>query len=177
MKWAVWWYNRWAYMIAHNAAVAAEWAADDAELAAKVSRRMAGGLTRRRRGRRGAGSGRRRQRQQQRERQRSKQIQQQQVRAQEQQRRVEEQWRIRQQEKWQGRQQGSKWWLVRRRTPKATGRATRARGTAAPVLAEAPVRHRRAVRARLAQLSRGMRGVSHAWGMRLGGGGKRGWVT
>ena len=52
LKWLAWFASRLAFWAAQNAAVAAEWAAEEAELAAKVSKRLAGGLTRRKRGRR-----------------------------------------------------------------------------------------------------------------------------
>ena len=187
LKWLAWFASRLAFWAAQNAAVAAEWAAEEAELAAKVSKRLAGGLTRRKRGRRGVGSGRRRRRQQQKVRWRNKQQQQQQVRQEVQGRLDQVKWEERQQRRW---QKGIvfAWWLEQRRAIRVGGNrrskksngsnrrrstaATGARGTAATAR-----KRRCAARARLAQPSRSMRGVTHAWGMRLGGGGKRGWVT
>ena len=159
----------------------AEWAAKD-EAIAKVS---AGGLTRQRRGRRAVGNGRRRRRQRHKVKQRNRQQQQQQVKQEVQRQLDDVKWEQRQVQRWKkGKVYGQRLEQRRairvggsRRSTKSNGSnwripTTATRGTAAPASAR-----RCAARARLAQPSRSMRGVTHAWGMRLGGGGKRGWVT
>ena len=190
IKWNVRFSNELARWAAQNAAVAAvwaaeraedeaEWAADEAILTLKIWEMVSKGLTRRKRGRRGVGSGRRRNRRAGKERQRQRQERARRARVTEGWRRAEAQLMRRRELQWLGKGgMGSNERRVRwkQRRVRVWARGTkiwrqRPKGQAGEHEGSAPARCRRQVRA-----------AGAGWGhrpcyRRLGGGGKRGWVT
>ena len=190
IKWNVRFSNELARWASQNAAVAAvwaaeraedeaEWAVDEAILTLKIWEMVSKGLTRRKRGRRGVGSGRRRNRRAGKERQRQRQEQTRQARAAEGGRQAEVNFVQQQELQWLGKGgMGSNErrvrWKQRRMRVWARGTTIwqrRPKGQAGEHEGSAPARCRRQVRA-----------AGAGWGhrpccRRLGGGGKRGWVT
>ena len=182
-------------MVAALAAEKAEWAAEDAEWAAEdkaIGKLVAGGLTRQRRGRRGVGGGRRSRKRRQQQRQCSKQQVQQQVQQEVRERLDQVQWEERRMQQW-AQEEVRDWWLEQRRAVWVGGsRRSEVRRRAA---ARAGVWQRQQ-RARMSgfegsapaslrrwQVRAAGVGGGCGWGhspryrRRLGGGGKRGWVT
>ena len=173
--------------IAAQAMWAAEWAAEDARIQEEVST----GLVRRRGRRRGVGSGRRRRRRRNGQRQQAAQRMREQIQQEVRERLDQVRWEERQAEQWQVVEWG--WWLVQRRAVRvgSSRRSAAGRGTVFWVAAAsgAAALERRvrvgerggsAASASLCRQRVRAAGAGRGHGpryRRLGGGGKRGWVT
>ena len=190
IKWNVWFSNEFARWAAQNAAVAAvwaaeqavdevEWAAEEASLTLRVWEMVSKGLTRRRRGRRGVGSSRRRNRRAGKERQWQRQERAQKARAAEGWRKAEAKFVQQQEMQWLSKGgMGSTERRIRRKQRRVREWARRTKiwqqrlkGQTGEHEGSAPAECRRQVRAAGTGRGHGPR----YW--RLGGGGKRGWVT
>ena len=201
IKWNVCFASEMARWAAQDAAVTAVWAAERAEdeaqwvaqevtLTLKIREMVSKGLVRRRRGRRGVGRGRRKRRLEGRERQRGRQEQMRRAWEREGWRRAELQWAQRQDARWRSKGGKGASWRLRQRKQRRRRRATAsnamqrlpARGIGPGTGRQGPLqrgvgRASRRQRQKRLRAGKGGAGASGQQQRRLGGGGKRGWVT
>ena len=201
IKWNVCFASEMARWAAQDAAVTAVWAAERAEdeaqwvaqevtLTLKIREMVSKGLVRRRTGRRGVGRGRRKRRLEGRERQRGRQEQMRRAWEREGWRRAELQWAQRQDAWWRSKGGKGASWRLRQRKQRRRRRATAsnamqrlpARGIGPGTGRQGPLqrgvgRASRRQRQKRLRAGKGGAGASGQQQRRLGGGGKRGWVT
>ena len=201
IKWNVCFASEMARWAAQDAAVTAVWAAERAEdeaqwvaqevtLTLKIREMVSKGLVRRRRGRRGVGRGRRKRRLEGRERQRGRQEQMRRAWEREGWRRAELQWAQRQDARWRSKGGKGASWRLRQRKQRRRRLATAsnamqrlpARGIGPGTGRQGPLqrgvgRASRRQRQKRLRAGKGGAGASGQQQRRLGGGGKRGWVT
>ena len=201
IKWNVCFASEMARWAAQDAAVTAVWAAERAEdeaqwaaqevtLTLKIREVVSKGLVRRRRGRRGVGRGRRKRRLEGRKRQRGRQEQMRRAWEREGWRRAELQWAQRQDAWWRSKGGKGASWRLRQRKQRRRRRATAsnamqrlpARGIGPGTGRQGPLqrgvgRASRRQRQKRLRAGKGGAGASGQQQRRLGGGGKRGWVT
>ena len=201
IKWNVCFASEMARWAAQDAAVTAVWAAERAEdeaqwvaqevtLTLKIREMVSKGLVRRRRGRRGVGRGRRKRRLEGRKRQRGRQEQMRRAWEREGWRRAELQWAQRQDAWWRSKGGKGASWRLRQRKQRRRRRATAsnamqrlpARGIGPGTGRQGPLqrgvgRASRRQRQKRLRAGKGGAGASGQQQRRLGGGGKRGWVT
>ena len=201
IKWNVCFASEMARWAAQDAAVTAVWAAERAEdeaqwvaqevtLTLKIREMVSKGLVRRRTGRRGVGRGRRKRRLEGRKRQRGRQEQMRRAWEREGWRRAELQWAQRQDAWWRSKGGKGASWRLRQRKQRRRRRATTsnamqrlpARGIGPGTGRQGPLqrgvgRASRRQRQKRLRAGKGGAGASGQQQRRLGGGGKRGWVT